>query len=325
LVHDTAVTLDPDHSAVVTASGTQYPYDELVLALGSVTNYFGIQGLEEFSYNIKSITGAERFKQHLHRQLVEDKKTDLNYVVVGGGPTGVELAGALGDYLRRITKLHGLDHPQYHIDLVEAAPRLLPRSPEDVSARVQKQLESLGVTVMTAQTVQAETADALQLGGQSLATKTVVWTAGVSNNPFFKSNAALFTLAKNGKVEVDEHLQGRPHTYVIGDNAATQYTGLAQTALFDADFATADILRVHHNHPRRAYKPKAPISVIPAGDHWAVAVWGSVKLYGLPGFVLRSLADLVGYADIESWPKAVMLWLQDSRREDDCPICQPQA
>jgi NADH dehydrogenase len=321
LVKDTITKLDPAEQTVTGASGAVYPYEELILALGSVTNYFGIQGLPEFSYDIKTITGAERFKHHLHQELIEDKKPDLNYVVVGGGPTGVELSAALGSYLHRITRLHGLAKPKYQIELVEAAPRILPRSPESVSARVQRQLESLGVKVMTGSVVEAETADALKLKGESIASKTVVWTAGVSNNPFFKANAEQFALAKNGKVEVDEHLQAHPHVYVIGDNAATQFSGLAQTAISDADFVAIDIRHALAGSRRPAYKPVAPINVIPAGERWAAAQWGPVNIYGYPGFILRRLADLVGYADIESWPRAAMVWLEDSRREDGCPIC----
>jgi NADH dehydrogenase len=321
IVRDTITQLDPDGRIITGASGATYSYDELILALGSVTNYFGIQGLKEFSYDIKSITGAERFKQHLHQELVDDKKPDLHYVVVGGGPTGIELAAALGSYLHRITKLHAMDSPRYTIELVEAAPRLLPRSPEAFAARIQRQLEHLGVHVMTGAAVQAETAEALQVNGQPITTKTVVWTAGVANNPFFKANAAHFTLAKNGKVEVNDHLQARPHVYVIGDNAATQFSGMAQTALHNADFAVADITRTLAHQPTTPYRPKAPISVIPVGDRWAAAQWGSFSFYGYPGYVLRRLADLIGYADIESWPKAVKVWLQDGRHEDNCPIC----
>jgi NADH dehydrogenase len=321
VVTDTIVKFDPEGKTVTGSAGATYAYTDLILAVGSVTNYFGIVGLKEFSYDIKTITGAERFKNHLHKQLVEDSVPDLNYVVVGGGPTGVELAAALGDYLRRITRLHGLKKPKYSIELVEAAPRLLPRSPETFGAHIHKQLESLGVKVMTGAVVQAETADALQLKGESITSKTVVWTAGVANNPFFKANEAQFTLAKNGKVEVDEHLQSRPNVYVIGDNAATQYSGMAQTAIDNADFVVKDIEAVRNGGSRRAYKPKAPISVIPVGERWAAAQWGPVLLYGIAGYVLRRLADLVGYADIESWSSAIKVWMQDPRHEDGCPIC----
>jgi NADH:ubiquinone reductase (H+-translocating) len=323
IVKDTVTKLDPEAKTLTGAGGQTYPYDYLILGLGSVTNYFGVQGLKEFSYDIKSITGAERFKRHLHQQLVDEHKTDLNYVVVGGGPTGVELAAALGAYLRRITRLHGLEKPQYHIDLVEAAPRLLPRSPESMSARVQAQLERLGVTVLTNATVMAETADALQLRGQSIASHTVVWTAGVSPAPFYKDNAAAFNLAKNGKVVVSPQLEARTGVYVIGDNAATQYSGMAQTAIYDADFVARDILAVLHGQARATYAPKQPISVIPVGEGWAAVQWGNTLMYGFIGGVLRHLADLVAYADLESWPKAARVWVQDLRRQDECRICGP--
>jgi NADH dehydrogenase len=321
LVHDSVTGIDPS-KRVVTSAAAAYSYDDLILALGSVTNYFGIQGLAEFSYDIKTITGAERFKQHLHRELIEERKPDVNYVVVGGGPTGVELAGALGEYLRYITSKHGLKHPKYRIDLVEAAPRLLPRSHEAVSARVERRLKDLGVTVMTGQTVKAETASALKLGGQTLKTKTVVWTAGVANNPFFEANAKQFRFAKNHKVEVNPRLQTHPHVYVIGDNAATPYSGMAQTAVYDANYAVADIVRSFHGDHRRVYVPKPAISVIPVGSNWASVEWDGLRLYGWPGWVLRRLADLVGYADVESWPQALGVWLKDTRREDNCPICE---
>jgi NADH dehydrogenase len=322
LVHDSATSIDVQTKNLQCASGQAYPYDQLVLAIGNVTNYFGIQGLQEFSYDIKTIAGAERFKQHLHKELIDEKKPDLNYVVVGAGPTGVELAAALGQYLRRITRLHGLGRPNYRVDLVEAAPRVLPRSSQGVSDRVTKRLQGLGINVMTGKVVKAETADALEMEGEKLASKTVVWTAGVANNPFYKANGALFTLAKNGKVQVDEHLQTPAGIYVLGDNAATQYSGMAQTAIADADYASDDMLRAYHGHPRKPYHPKAPISVIPVGEGWASVEWGPLKLYGFIGGVLRRLADLIAYMDIESIPRAVAVWLQDGKHQDLCPICQ---
>lgn len=323
LVSDTITGFDQGKKEVIGATKKTYVYDRLILAMGAVTNYFGIQGLEDFSYDIKSPAGADRFKRHLHKQLIEDKKPDTNYVVVGGGPTGVELSAALGDYLHRITKLHGLSKPKYHIDLVEAAPRILPRSPEAMSAQVTKRLQSLGVTVMAGATVKAETADQLQLAGESLKSKTVVWTAGVSNNPFFKNNADKFTLEKNGKVHVDDHLFGSQNVYVVGDNAMTQFSGMAQTALHDAVYVSADIVRESNGSSRPPYKAKKPISVIPVGPRWSAAEWGSFTFYGYPGYVLRRLADLVGYLDVESWRKAMKLWLSDSKTDDECPICQP--
>lgn len=174
---------------------------------------------------------------------------------------------------------------------------------------------------MIGATVEAETATKLKLKGETLDSHSVVWTAGVTNNPFFRDNAEHFTLAKNGKVEVDGHLQSRPHVYVLGDNAATQYSGMAQTALHDADYVVEDLMCVLTRHPRAPYRPKAPVSVIPVGENWAAAQWGPVLLYGFVGYILRRFADLIGYADVESWPKAVRLALQDGKYEDNCSIC----
>ena len=149
LASGSVTTLDRKAKTITTADGTVYPYDTLVLGLGVVTNYFGIPGLADYSYSIKSVAEAERFKAHLHQQLIDDRQPDLNYVIIGAGPTGIELAGALPLYLRRIMKLHGIKHRAVHIDLIEAAPRLLPRLPTDASRMVRRQLKRLGVKLYT--------------------------------------------------------------------------------------------------------------------------------------------------------------------------------
>jgi len=325
IVTDSVTKLDHAKKELTTASKNIYKYDELILALGSVTNYFGIKGLEEFAYNIKSIDGAERFKRHLHTQLVDEKRPDAHYVVVGGGPTGVELAGALGEYLRRIMRMHGMATPNYRIELIEAAPRLLPRLPEAQAQRIQKRLESLGVHVSVGTVVEGESATGLRLKGEVMETQTVVWTAGVANNPFYKHNASEFSLAKNGRVEVDVHMEARPDVYVIGDNASTPFGGLAQTAVADANFVASDIARKLAGQSRPAYQSKPGVSVIPVGSRWAAVQWGSLQLYGFSGWILRRLADLVAYSDIESWMQALRVWGQDGRHEDDCPLCAKKA
>ncbi len=326
LIKDVIVAIDPQAHTVTSIDGvTSYHYDELVMALGAVTNYFGIAGLKEFSYGIKSIEDAEEFKLHIHSQLMSEHKPDLNYVVVGGGPTGVELAASLGAYLNRTMAQHNIGGRDYQIELVEAAPRLLPRSSEAVSARVQRKLESLGVKVITGAQVKAETAAALELEGQSIATRTVVWTAGTSVNPFYYANGTHFQLAKGGRVMVSSHLEAGDHVYVIGDNASTPYSGLAQTAVRDADYVAGDIVRSRSGRDRPAYRPVAPVSVFPVGEYWAVAEWRGYHVYGFIGYILRRLADLAGYADIERWSQAVRVWLQDSRQENECTICASAA
>ena len=321
-VRGTATKLNREQKQLETAEGEKFGYDTLILALGNVTNYFGIPGLPEYSYGIKSSEEAERFKKHLHQQLAEDGAPDPNYVIVGGGPTGIELAGALPAYLQNIMEKHGTKNRQLIITLVEAAPRLLPRSPEKVSAAITKRLESLGIKIMLGTAVKGETPDTLMAGEQPLKSHTVVWTAGVTNHPFFKENN--FKLTEKGKVEVDEYLQAEPGIFVLGDNANTPFSGMAQTALHDGHFVAGNLERHLHGQQPEHYVPKQPISVIPVGPRWASVQWGKATFSGWIGWVLRALADLIGFHDLESWPKAGEQWMTAMGEEElDCATCAP--
>lgn len=315
----TAIKLDREHKAVHTKEGHIVPYDTLVLALGSVTNYFGIKGLEEYSYGIKSGHEVQRFKAHLHRQLTEEHAPDLNYVIVGAGPTGIELAGALPDYLRHIMKNHGIKHKAIHIDLIEAAPRLLPRSPKSTSRAVRRQLHRLGIKLYLGQSVQGETADGLTVNGKPIMSHTVVWTAGMANNPFFEKNS--FAISERHKVVVNEYLESEPHIYVIGDNAATPYSGMAQTALHDAVFVAENITRHLAGKKPKPYQAHQPVSIIPAGPGWAAVDWGKLHFYGRIGWWLRSAADWIGFHDFEPWWKATGQWMTEFSDEEQCPVC----
>lgn len=319
VVQGVAKKLDRTNKTITTKSGDVYNFDILILALGNVTNYFGIKGLAEYSYGIKSLAEAERLKAHLHQQMIDDKKPDLNYVIVGGGPTGIELAGALPDYLRRIMKQHGIRKRKIHIDLIEAAPRLMPRMPESVSRAFAKRLRKLGIKLYLAKPVQAETADVLLVDGKPIRTHTVIWTAGIANNPFFAENN--FILSQNGKVQVDEFLQAWPSIFVIGDNADTKYTGMAQTALNDAHLVTSNVKRSLEKEPLVPYKAKQPVYVTPAGPRWAAVVWGHLHLYGWIGWVLRRSADWIAYKDVEPWWRATEHFLAEGDNEDSCTLC----
>ncbi len=133
IIQGKVVTLDRKTKTITTENGLAYNYDALVIGLGVVTNYFGIPGLADYAYSIKSQAEVARFKAHLHKQLTDEHHPDPHYVIVGAGPTGIELSGALPAYLKQIIKNHGLPARRLHIDLIEAAPRLLPRLPKETS------------------------------------------------------------------------------------------------------------------------------------------------------------------------------------------------
>lgn len=251
--------------------GEVVSYDTLVLSLGVVTNYFGIKGLEKYTFGIKSIEAVREFKEHLHKQFRESGKPDLNYLIVGAGPTGIELAGALPQYLRKLAKHYNVKNPDINVKIIEAAPRLLPRSAEQISQAVEKELSKLGVELIIGKSVDGATSSSLMVGGEAIKTKTIVWTAGTANHPFFKENG--FSLTERGKVEVDDHLLAEKNIYVIGDNANTPFSGLAQTALHDGQYVAHDLEAKKYGHDGAAYRPRVPASVIPVGKGWAAFEW----------------------------------------------------
>jgi len=308
IIHDTIEKIDSAQKTLTGASGETYIYETCVLALGTVTTYFGIQGLETYTYGVKSADEIEELKQHIYADVVEGRGVDKRYIVIGGGPTGVELAAALGSYLKKLSKHLHVTESNMHIALVEASPRVLPRMSEKASASVLKRLEKLGVKVQTGKTVESASEDLLTVSGELMTSDTIIWTSGVANHPFYKANADQFEIAPNGRVVVDAHLQVKDGLYVIGDNAATPFTGLAQTALHDALFVARHITNVATGQPVTDYKAVMPPVVVPVGAFWAVFEWRKLRITGIVAAVLRRLADFMGYSDILPLGQALGVW-----------------
>lgn len=319
IITDTVSDIDKKARTVTTLGKQTIGYEALVLSLGVKTNYFHIEGLDQFSYGIKTPADADALKAHLHKQLCDENKPDLNYVVVGGGPTGIELAGALPAYIKKIARQHNLKPSKVHVDLIEAAPRLVPRLPKDISRMIARNLRKQGVKIYLKTAVQAQTADALMVNNKPIRSHTVIWTAGIMNNPFFSEHD--FQLARNSKVRVDQFLQSEPGIYVIGDNADTPYSGMAQTALYDGKFVAANLQRIASKQDPKPYVAKKPVYVLPAGPKWAAVLWGKFRMYGRLGWILRSLADLVAYHDYLPWKMAAERWMALGDEEESCLYC----
>jgi NADH dehydrogenase len=319
---DSAEKLDRKNKQLIGKKG-KYEYDKIVFAMGVVTNYFGIKGLQENSYGIKSVEEAHRLKKHLHQQLMDESKPDVHYVVIGGGPTGVELAGNLPSYVQHIMKKHKLKPTRLHVDLIEASDRLVSRMPKPYSRAIEKRLRRLGVKLHLGQTVEGETADELTVSGKPIKSRTVVWTSGVSTHPFFAAND--FYITDRRRIAVNKYLEAEEDVYVVGDNADTIYSGMAQTALYDAQFVAKNLKRLASGKLQKEYKPKKPIYITPVGPGWAAMLWGNTQVYGMGGWILRSAADFVAYRDLEPWWKAGKHWLATLGSEEDCPVCHPKS
>jgi len=319
IINGTAKELDRKSKQIITTTGKKISYDILILALGMVTNYFNIKGLPEYSYGMKSLVEAEELKRHIHDNVTKKNLQTYHYVVVGGGPSGIELAGMLPSYIERVARFHNVEKPRAHVDLVEAAPRLLPRLPRSISSSVGFNLRKQGVRIYLNTAVLGQTADELLIHNKPIRSHTVIWTAGMSNNPFFKENN--FQTSLNGKVRVDQYLQAEPGIYVLGDNADTPYSGMAQTALYDGKSIARNLIRIAEGKEAWPYRAKKPIYVLPAGPRWAAVVWGRVRFYGFAGYLLRRAADFMAYKDYSSWPMTFSRFAAELDREESCPHC----
>jgi NADH dehydrogenase len=297
LVKDAIATVDLGKREAWGESGSSYEFDTLVLAVGGQTATFGIPGVDKYAYDIGTFDGAIRLKNHIDAVCsdakwanAEERAPLLHIVVVGGGATGVELAGELGWYVRTVAKEHGADPAFTQVDIVETMQRVLPTLAEPLSAIVEERLRSLGVRLLLGSTVKREEADMLILGDREMKARTVVWTAGLKANKLLAKIPGL-TLDKKGRAVVNDHLEAAPNIFAIGDAASTKYSGMAQTALADAEHV-ARMIRARITHsPVPRYTQPPPAYAIPVGPKWALVLYHGTTFHGLPGWMLRRAAD----------------------------------
>lgn len=231
---ENVTAVDLDGRALTTASGQQISYDHLIVACGAVTNTFGIPGVDEHGFGLKSLGDAlalrthvlERF-EHADSRPGDDTQAALTVVVAGGGPTGVELAGAMAELFHKVLSrdFPDLDVHRSRVVLVEAGPCLLPSFEPSLSLKAKHALEVQGVEVLLNTAVAAATAERVELvGGGHIPTQTLVWAAGIRPHPLAP---ALGELGRGGRVivEADGSLPGRPEVFVVGDMAAAHADG----------------------------------------------------------------------------------------------------
>lgn len=314
---DKIVSINAGKKRLSGESGAEYHYETLIMAVGVVTSFFNIPGLETYAYGIKTAEEIQRLKQRLFIDIAEKGMLDHNYVVVGAGPTGIELASAIGTYIKRLCRYYGVRNHRVRVRLIEAAPRVLPRSSQMTSRRVTKRLKKMGIAVETNKRVERENATQLIVNGKPIESHTVIWTSGVSNHPIFAQHPEIFALAPNGRVKVDDYLQAAEHIYVIGDNAATPYTGLAQTAIHDARTVARNLERKIKGRKPRKYRAVLPVSAIPVGARWAAIEWRWIRIYGWIGSAIRRAADLVGYSEILPLGTTLGAWRAAKIYEND--------
>ncbi len=316
---DTVTSVDVAGKKVFCQETGEYTADYLVLAMGSETTYFDLPGLDTMSFGFKSIKEANRLKEHItnlfktHQHPSQNELVShFHIVVVGGGPSGVEVAGDLAIFMKKIAKLTEVDSSFITVDLIESNPRVVPQLPPDVSEKILAQLRKLGVNIFLNRRLEREEVEHVFMKDMSLKAKTVIWTAGTRLNQIYSQINGL-EFANNKRVVVDDYLQAHGHTnvYIVGDAANTKYSGLAQTAMYDGAFVAKQILgQIRGIKTRALYSPKKVAFSIPVGNEWGVFVYGPIKIYGRLGYFIRHAIDFVYFAGIVAPLKFFSLFVE---------------
>jgi NADH dehydrogenase len=327
-----AIGVDPERREVRLADGGPLPYDSLIVGVGATFSYFGHDDWARFAPGLKSIEDALEIRRRIliafeaaEREAVPERRAEwLTFVVVGGGPTGVELAGALGEIANDTLRhdFRAIDPGNAKIILVEALDRILPTYPRDRSRSAARQLARLGVVVRTdarivhvddhSVRIQASTGDARP---EMVPARTVLWAAGVLAAGFGRvvAQATGAETDKNGRVVVTENLTlpGHPEIFVIGDAAIQPWRkdrpvpGVAQGGIQGGKYAARSIRRRLRGEPVRPfrYQDRGDVAVIGRlagvtnipwlgplgrqGGFTAWLLWLGIHIFYLIGFANR--------------------------------------
>ena len=310
VVLDSVIGIDRDRRRVILTEGSPIVYDRLILATGARHSYFGRNDWAAHAPGIKTIDDATAVRRKvllaLERAESENdparRQALLTFAVIGGGPTGVEMAGAIAELARRSVSrdFRSITPHCSRVLLVEAGPRLLAAFPAALADKAQRAIEELGVTVLTGTPVSAIADDHLRIGATRVPTHTVIWAAGVEASPAATWLGALADRAGRVVVEPDLSVPGYPEISVIGDTAAftdrvgRTLPGVAPVAKQQGRHVARMVAR-GRSTPFR-YRDFGNLATI--GRHRAVVDFGRLQLSGTLAWLLWCTAHiffLAGY------------------------------
>ena len=273
------------------------PYDYLVLATGAAHSYFGRDEWAPYAPGLKRVEDATEVRRRLLTAFERAEASDdpqereslLTFLIVGGGPTGVELAGAIAELAKfgMEKEFRRFDPASARVLLVQAGPRILPTFPEDLSERTRRSLEKLGVEVLVNSRVESIDEAGVTVSGKRIASRTVLWAAGVVASPAARWLGAAADNAGRAKVEADLSVPGHTNVFAIGDTALSNawnggaVPGLAPAAKQGGDYVARVIrTRVEGRPSPPPFRYRHLGSLATIGRKAAVADFGFVKLTG---------------------------------------------
>ena len=296
------------------ADGGSLPYDYAIVAPGASHAYFGHDEWAPIAPGLKSLDDALEIRrrmltafEHAEREVDHDARDRLlTFVIVGGGPTGVELAGTLAEMARRTIReeFRNIVTSRTRIVLVDAGPSVLAAFPEPLQDVARRSLQRLGVEVVERTQVTSIDAGGVRLGDHYLPAGTIVWAAGVAASPLVATLGTPLDRAGRAIVEPDLSIPGHPEVFVVGDAAAflhqgdTPLPGVAQVAMQGAAHVARMILRRIAGQPTETFRYRNYGHMAIVGRGSAVADFGWLRLTGFiawMGWLFLHIAQLIGF------------------------------
>ena len=296
-----ATAVDVASRTVRLADG-ELPYDYLIVATGARHSYFGHGEWEPLAPGLKTLADALdirgrillAFERAEREPDPERRRALLTFVVVGGGPTGVELAGAIGEIACKVMArdFRTFDSRDAQTILVEAGPRILPAFPESLAAKAVRSLERLCVEVRTGEAVTRMEDGAVWIGGERIASGTVLWAAGVAPSPLARTLGVPLDRAGRVVVNADLTVPGHPEVFVIGDLAACTdaagrpLPGLAPVAIQQGEYAARAIVRAARGETSAPFRYRDKGTMATIGRNAAVVDLGTLRISGYPAWLM---------------------------------------
>lgn len=308
IVKATVERIDFSNRRLLFAGGEEFPYDKLVVAVGSEPEYFGIAGMQEHALTLRSLNCARTIHEHIEYQLAssklakteEERQACRTFVIGGAGLTGVEMAGELAETLPGLCRRYDIDPADVQVYNIEAVPEIMRDFETDLARRAARDLERKGVQLITGVPIMEVTAESITLkDGRVIPTHTVIWSGGVRANALIEQSG--FAVGARGRAKVDEGMRSTSHpdVYVVGDCAEgiDPATGrpvapTAHNAIDQGAVAARNIVADLLGGPRATFHPVDLGAVASLGESFAVGKVGRFKLVGRPASVMKEMIEL---------------------------------
>ncbi len=315
----------PENNEISTDIGS-LKYDFLILATGAKTNFFGNEAIEKNSMQMKSAPDAlfirnrilKNFEKALNKEKKEDIRAYLNVAIIGGGPTGVELAGAVAEMKKYVLPKDypELDISNMHIMLFEASPRLLAGMSTNSSTTAKEYLEKLGVEVRTGTAVLNYDDRVLTLpGNETINVKNVIWAAGITSNKLEGISEESYGRSNRLIVNRFNQVKGYPEIFALGDNSLMTeeaypngHPQVAQVAMQQASLLSDNIIKILKNKQMKPFHYRDKGSMATVGRHLAVADLPFGKFKGYFAWMLWSIVHLLSIIGVKNKIFVLLDW-----------------